>query len=245
VPPGTPSPGTSDNKRVDSETLLTLRPRWSKQGGVRVVGYVRVSTDEQAATGAGMEAQREGIEREARRRAWHVIAIHEDRGASGRSLDGRPGLSAALSAVAGGEADALVVLKLDRLSRSLVDFAGLLERARREKWALVALDLGVDTTTPAGELVANVMGAVAQWERRVIGERTREALAVRRAQGVRLGRPRAIAPDVRARIVEARARGLSFRAIAADLAAAHIPTAHGGRWSGETVRKVVRAELPG
>jgi DNA invertase Pin-like site-specific DNA recombinase len=221
------------------DELLTPWSRRSKQGVVRVVGYARVSTDEQAASGAGMAAQREGIERETRRRGWHLIAIHADRGASGRSLDGRPGLSAALSAVAGGEADALVVLKLDRLSRSLVDFAGLLERARREKWALVAVDLGVDTTSPSGELVANVMASVAQWERRVIGERTREALAVRRAQGVRLGRPRVTPTHVRHRVAEARARGLSYRAIAAELNGLEIPTAHGGRaWHAETVRKL-------
>ena len=109
------------------------------------------------------------------------------------------GLSEALRTIEGGEADALVVAKLDRLSRSLIDFAGLIERSRRRGWAIVVLDLGVDTTTPVGELVANVMAAVAQWERRAIGQRTREALAVRRAQGVRLGRPRAIPPDVRAR----------------------------------------------
>src|SRR4051794_20734736 len=129
---------------------------------MRVVGYARVSTDEQAANGAGLAAQRHAITAEAARRGWDLVAIHED-GASGRSLDGRPGLAAALSAVATGDAEALVVAKLDRLSRSLIDFAGLLERARRDRWAVIALDLGVDTTTPAGELVANVMAAVAQW----------------------------------------------------------------------------------
>ena len=176
---------------------------------MRVVGYSRVSTEEQAATGAGMAAQREGITREADRRGWHLVGIYEDGGVSGRSLDGRPGVSAALSALAAGEADALVVLRLDRLSRSLIDFAGLLERARREGWAVIALDLGVDTTTPAGELVANVMGAVAQWERRVTGERTRAALAVRRSEGVRLGRPPSIPPDVRERMRTARTSGMT------------------------------------
>jgi DNA invertase Pin-like site-specific DNA recombinase len=206
---------------------------------MRIVGYVRVSTDEQTASGAGMAAQRDAIAREAERRGWDVVAIHEDGGASGRSLDGRPGLSAALSAVAAGEADVVVVAKLDRLSRSLIDFAGLLERARREGWAVVALDLGVDTTTPAGELVANVMAAVAQWERRVIGERTKAALAVRRAEGVRLGRPPSIPDSIRAHILGERARGLTFRAIAAHLNEDGVPPARNGRrWHPETVRKV-------
>jgi DNA invertase Pin-like site-specific DNA recombinase len=206
---------------------------------VRVVGYARVSTDEQTASGAGMAAQRDAIIREAERRGWHLLATHEDGGASGRSLNGRPGLSAALSAVAAGDADALVVAKLDRLSRSLVDAAGLLERARREGWALVALDLGVDTTTPAGELVANVMASVAQWERRAIGERTKAALEVRRAEGVRLGRPPSIPDPVRARILHERAQGSTLRTIATGLNADAVPTVHGGaRWHAETVRKV-------
>ena len=204
------------------------------------MGYGRVSTDEQAATGAGMAAQRDGITREAERRGWELVGIYEDGGASGRSLDGRPGLSAALGALAAGEADALVVLRLDRLSRSLIDFAGLLERARREGWAVIALDLGVDTTTPAGELVANVMGAVAQWERRVTGERTRAALAVRRSEGVRLGRPPSIPPDVRERMRIARTSGMTLRAIAAELNQDAVPTGQGGRqWHPESVRRAI------
>jgi DNA invertase Pin-like site-specific DNA recombinase len=135
------------------------------------------------------------------------------------------------------------VAKLDRLSRSLIDFAGLLERARREGWAVIALDLGVDTTTPAGELVANVMAAVAQWERRAIGERTRAALAVRRREGVRLGRPPSVSPEIRARVVAERAAGRTFRRIARGLNDDAVPTAHGGeRWHGETIRRVVQQE---
>lgn len=207
-----------------------------------MVGYARVSTDEQAANGAGMAAQHEEIAREAARRGWRVIAIHDDGGASGRTLDGRPGLAAALRAVATGEADALVVLKLDRLSRSLIDFARLLERARREGWAVIAFDLGVDTTTPAGELVANVMASVAQWERRVIGERTRSALAVRRDQGVRLGRPPSVPDAVRRRIISARAEGRTLRSIADELNTERVPTGQGARrWHPETVRAIALA----
>src|SRR3546814_10157738 len=70
------------------------------------------------------------------------------------------------------DVDGLVVSKFDRLSRSVVDFAGVLELARTRKWALVAIHLGVDTSTPTGELLANVMMSVSQWERKVIGART-------------------------------------------------------------------------
>jgi DNA invertase Pin-like site-specific DNA recombinase len=72
-------------------------------------------------------------------------------------MAGRPGLEAALEAIERGEADTLVVAKLDRLSRSLLDFAGIMDRSRRKGWSLVALDLALDTTTPSGELMANTL----------------------------------------------------------------------------------------
>jgi DNA invertase Pin-like site-specific DNA recombinase len=181
---------------------------------VRAVGYLRVSTIEQAESRAGLDAQRAAIERETARRGWELVEVLEDAGLSGRSLTGRLGLSDALRRLAEREADVLVVAKLDRLSRSIFDFSGLIERSRRERWGIVALDLGVDTTSAAGELVANVMAAVSQWERRAIGERTKEALAAKRAQGVRLGRPPAIGEHVRAHVRRRRRAGLSLRAIA-------------------------------
>lgn len=99
--------------------------------------------------------------------------------------------TAANELLAGGEAQALVVAKLDRLSRSLLDFAALMERAEAEGWAVITLDLGVDTSTPAGEMLVSVLASFAQYERRLIGQRTREGLAQKRAQGVQLGRPAA------------------------------------------------------
>ena len=135
-----------------------------------VVGYVRVSTDEQADSGLGLAAQRATVTAEAERRGWTLVAVHED-ALSGKSLD-RPGLAAALAAVESSEAGGIVVAKLDRLSRSLKDFALLMERAQKRGWNLVACDLGIDLSIPAGEFMANVMGSAAQWERRIIGLRT-------------------------------------------------------------------------
>jgi DNA invertase Pin-like site-specific DNA recombinase len=209
---------------------------------MRVVGYVRVSTDEQADSGAGMEAQRAAIEAEAARRGWQLVETFEDAGASGKSLAGRPGLTAALAAVEQGDADGLVVAKLDRLSRSLLDFAGLMARAHRKAWSLVALDLGVDTTTPQGEMMASVMATFAQFERRLIGQRTRDALAVKRSQGVQLGRPRTLPDKVRRRIVREHEKGAGLTAIANRLNADGIATAQGGkRWYPSTVRAVLHA----
>ena len=143
-----------------------------------MIGYLRVSTEEQANSGLGLEAQRETIQRYADAQGWDVV-WHEDAGLSAKSLD-RPQLQAALDRLDASpkrrDVDGIVVAKLDRLSRSVVDFAGVLELARARRWALVAIDLGVDTSTPTGELVANVMMSVAQRERRVIGERTSAAM---------------------------------------------------------------------
>jgi DNA invertase Pin-like site-specific DNA recombinase len=150
--------------------------------------YARVSTSEQADSRAGLEAQREAIEREARRRGWTLVETIEDAGYSAKDLP-RPGIQRALQVLERGDAKALVVAKLDRLSRSMIDFTGLMNRASRENWALVALDMAVDTTTPAGEAMANVLATFAQFERRLVGQRTREALAQKKAQGVRLRTP--------------------------------------------------------
>jgi DNA invertase Pin-like site-specific DNA recombinase len=161
----------------------------------KVVGYARVSTDSQGANGSSLEAQRLAIEQACEARGWVLVQIEEDV-LSGRNMK-RPGLQRALDACASGEVAGVVVAKLDRLSRSLIDFAGLLERARREGWNVVALDLGVDLSTPSGELVAAVMASVAQWERRVISERTKTALAVVKAKGEKkIGRKPSIAPDL-------------------------------------------------
>ena len=207
----------------------------------QVIGYVRVSTDEQADSGAGLIAQREAIAREVERRGWRLLAVYEDAGASGKSVAGRPGLAQALTIVESGSAGALVVAKLDRLSRSLMDFASLMERSRRKGWALVALDLGVDTTSPAGEMMASVVATFAQYERRLIGQRTRDALAVKRSQGVVLGRRRVVTDSTVRLAGRLRSKGLTLHAVANELTARGVPTGQGGeRWYPSTVQMLLR-----
>jgi DNA invertase Pin-like site-specific DNA recombinase len=106
-------------------------------------------------------------------------------------------------------------------------------------WAVVALDIGVDTTTPNGELIANVMATFAQFERRLIGQRTKDALAVKRQEGVQLGRPRVLGVRTLRRIDRLRSKGFSYREIADALNASGTATAHGGKqWYPATVRKI-------
>ena len=207
--------------------------------GDPVVGYVRVSTEEQADLGVGLEAQRQAITSQCLGRGWRLLAIHEDV-ASGKAFTKRPGLEAALAAVRAGNARALVVAKLDRLSRSVIDAAQTIELARREGWNLVALDLGVDFSTAAGTAMAQMTAVFAELERRLIGERTRAALAVKKAQGIRLGRPPVLEEQLRGRIRQERTRGLTLRAIAERLNAEGVATGHGGqRWHPSTVRYVL------
>lgn len=199
---------------------------------MKVIGYLRVSTIGQE---YGIQAQRQAIERQAQDRGWEVEWI-EDAGRSGKDID-RPGITRALDLLKQGSAEALVVSKLDRLSRSLADFARLLETANKQGWGVVAIDLGIDTTTPTGELVANIMAAVSRWERQMIGLRTREGLAVAKANGVRIGRPSRVAPDVIERIVRERRAGSTLAAIAERLNEDGTPTAGGGRWHPATLRR--------
>lgn len=205
---------------------------------MRVLGYVRVSTSEQASSGAGLAAQRAAIVSEAQRGGWTLIDTIEDAGYSARDLK-RPGIRLALDLLSARQADALVVAKLDRLSRSMLDFAGIMAQAQKQAWGMVALDVNVDTTTASGEMMANVMAAFAQFERRLISQRTRDALAQRKAEGVRLGRAREIAPELEHRIRALKADRLTLRAIAAQLDAEGVATPSGRPWQPSTLHRVL------
>ena len=204
-----------------------------------MIGYLRVSTEEQATSGLGMEAQRESIQRYAFAQGWDVI-WYVDLGLSAKSLD-RPQLQAALARlhvspkrrdVAG-----IVVAKLDRLSRSVHDFSGILKLSAARKWAVVAIDLGVDTSTPTGKLVANVMMSVAEWEREVIGERTSAAMQAAKRQGRHMGRVSALAPSTGDRLLTLRATH-TLAGTAAQLKVEGLTTASGAPWSANAVAKV-------
>jgi DNA invertase Pin-like site-specific DNA recombinase len=199
-------------------------------------------------------AQRRAIEAEGGRRGWDLVEVISDEGASGKDLD-RAGLLRALGLIAEGKADGLVAAKLDRLSRSVVDFGTLLEWFEAQRAVLVALDLQIDTSTPGGKLVANVFAAVAEWERGVIGERTRLALGALRADGRAVSGP-SVADDVALaeRVRGLRAAGMSRQAVCDVLNTEGVPTARGGfLWRPSSLqavegyrrpRKRRRADLP-
>lgn len=202
------------------------------------LAYVRVSTAEQVETGASLDAQRATLVAEADKRGW-VVEVVADEGKSAKSLN-RPGLQSALARLDAGQADYLMAIRLDRVSRSVSDFAGLLDRATKKGWGLKLLSPNLDTSDPAGRFTANVLASAAQYERELIGARTREGMAQRVAEGVRMGRPRTMATAVVDRIRAARMQGQSLRRIADALNADEVPTAQGGaRWHASTVKAVL------
>lgn len=205
---------------------------------MRVIGYLRVSTDEQARSGLGLEAQRVTLQAFAKA-AGHDIEWVADEGESGKNGN-RPGLRMALGMLRKGEADALAVAKLDRLSRSVHDFSGMLRTAQAEKWRIVALDMGIDTSNMTGRLVAHILMAVSEWEREAIGQRTSDAIQVRLARGEEWGRRSLMESTTEAMIREMRDDGLSGHAIARILNEQAVPTARGGTWYPSTVVRVLK-----
>ena len=199
---------------------------------MRVVGYTRLSVERD---GYGLDVQEQAI-REACQ-GDELVELFRDDGFSGRNTD-RPGLRAALDTIERGEAEALMVAKLDRLTRSIVDFGELLEWAESHGARLIVLDMNLDTSTPMGEAMANMAVVFAQFERRMIGQRTKEALAQARARGRRISRPSvADHPELRDRILAMREGGMTLQQIADALNDEGIPTLRGGKlWRPSSVQ---------
>jgi len=138
-----------------------------------------------------------------------------------------------------GEADALVVAKLDRATRSVGDLCHLLDLSDRQGWDFVALDLGIDTSTPMGRAMAQMAGVFSELERKMIGQRTSDAMQALKANGRRLGRPVEQTYETRQRIASEHAEGRSLRSIAEGLNLDKVATARGGSWHASTIRRVL------
>lgn len=206
----------------------------------RAITYRRVSTEEQADSGLGLDAQATSIARTIDARGWTVAAELADAGVSGSiAPTARPALAEALRKLAAGEAEALVVAKLDRATRSVADLCHLLDLSDRQGWDFIALDLGIDTSTPMGRAMAQMAGVFSELERKMIGQRTSDAMQALKANGRRLGRPVEQAHEARQRIAAEHVDGRSLRAIAEGLNTDEVPTARGGKWHASTIRRVL------
>jgi len=208
---------------------------------MRAITYARVSTGRQAESGLSIEDQADRMRSELDRRGWSLVAEQVDAGRSGRTGTTRPALSAALEALTAGEADALVVATLDRLARSTIHLALIVDRAKAEGWSLVILEPNLDTSEPEGEFTATILGAVAQYESALIAKRARMTHRRRRLAGKRPGQAPILPEQIRREVADRRAAGETLAAIAADLNTRAVPTARGGRWHPSTVAHVTRS----
>jgi site-specific DNA recombinase len=136
---------------------------------MRLIGYVRVSTDEQAIVGCSLNAQKDRIQQYATL-YMHEITYIEDAGYSAKSLD-RPGIQKAFKMMHTKEADGILVLKLDRLTRSVRDLTTIIEITNKNHLALISISEQIDTSTAAGRMFLMILGTIAQWERETTGER--------------------------------------------------------------------------
>jgi len=217
---------------------------------MKAIGYVRVSTDKQ---GISLEAQAEKIRAMALVQGTELIDTIVD-SESAKSLN-RPGMAKLLAAVDKGKVQAIIVAKLDRLTRSVKDLCELLERFERRGVALVSVAESLDTGSAAGRLVLNIMAAVSQWEREAIGERTRDALRHKRTNGERVGNiqfgyrlcadRRHVEPDpgeqaVLTEIQNLRQSGQTLRGIAATLNHRALRTRRGSAWRLEHVARILK-----
>jgi DNA invertase Pin-like site-specific DNA recombinase len=211
-------------------------------GILSALAYARVSTAEQRENGASLEAQETAIRAEAERRSWQLVDSVREVG-SGKSADARLRLQETLSRLDAGDADILIVSRLDRLTRSLLDFAGIVKRAEKHGWTLVAIEQGFDLSKAEGKLLAGILATFAEFERDLISARTKDALAVKKSNGVHCGRRSTLPKWVRERIHRERAAGNTLQEIARSLNLDEVPTGQGGRkWHPSTVRVIATGE---
>lgn len=143
---------------------------------MKLIGYTRVSIEEQAESVLRLESQRAKIEAYASLYGHEIVTVICDDGYSAKTLE-RPGIQKALESISRGEADGILTFKIDRLTQSAADMGGLIDKyfGGRSGKTLVSVSEQIDTTTPAGRLVLNVLASVAQWEQEVTAEKTKAA----------------------------------------------------------------------
>ena len=221
----------------------------------RTVAYLRVSTDKQADRGVSLDAQRAKVAAYAELYDLELVEVVVDAGESAKTL-ARPGLTRALGMLRKGEAEALLVVKLDRLTRSVRDLGELVEKHFAPgKAALLSVGEQIDTRSAAGRLVLNVLASVSQWEREAIGERTAAAMQHKAACGEFTGgeapfgwravEGRLVTVEAeQATIVEARrlrAAGVSLRTVARELDRAGMRSRAGRPFVAVQVRRMLTA----
>ena len=203
-------------------------------GGMKAIGYVRVSTAHQGDSRGGLDAQIASIKAEAARRGYELEVVEEIESGTKRR---RPGMDYVRQQLNTGKAAVLICHRLDRLMRGVRDTLDLHADSTRYGWQLVCCDGDIDTTTPSGMLHFTMKAAFAEYECKLISVRTKEALAAKRAQGVKLGRPATLDEAVIELVRSHRLKGATLRRIAELLQEQQILTATGNtQWHACTVK---------
>jgi len=221
---------------------------------MRAIGYVRVSTEEQAVTGVSLDAQEEKIRAYCIAKEWDLNRVIRDEGYSAKDLN-RPGIQEIISGCKRKDFDVVVILKLDRLTRSVKDLGYLVEDVfQKNDIAFSSLQDNFDTATANGRMVMNILATLAQWERDIISEGTKDAMQFMRKDLKLVGAvpfgyncnngklsPNPEEAVVVQKMVALRKRGRSYQKIAAHLNAKEIPSKNGGKWHPKTVMGVLKA----
>jgi DNA invertase Pin-like site-specific DNA recombinase len=205
--------------------------------------YARVSTQLQVSDGVSLDVQERQLQQAAELAGFTEFELVREEGRSGKSISGRPALTSALKRLDAGDAKALFVTRIDRLARSTQDFLSVVDRANKNGWRLVMLDLNLDTSSYQGRFVVTIMSALAEMERGIIASRQKDVHEDRRKRGVVWGvdmGPKNKTPEeVRQRIISERASGASLRKIADGLNRDAISSQNGGLWYPTTVKNLL------
>lgn len=204
--------------------------------------YARVSTQLQVNDGVSLDVQERQLQQAAELAGYTKFEIVREEGRSGKSITGRPALTAALKRLDSGDASALFVTRIDRLARSTKDFLSIIDRANANGWRLVMLDLNLDTASYQGRFVVTIMSALAEMERGIIAERQKDVHKDRRARGIKwgvdMGPKNKTSDEVKSKIRSYKSSGLSFHEIARRLNNDGVPTQNGGKWYATTVKNI-------
>jgi len=219
---------------------------------MKAIGYIRVSTEEQAATGISMDAQRAKIEAYALTKDLPLVGIIEDAGKSAKDLR-RPGVQKVLDMARRKDVDAVIIVKLDRMFRSTVDALNTAKDFDRRGVALHSISESLDTQSAMGKFFFTLTAALAEMERGLVGERTRAALARKKERREVYGEvPYGFAvidgalvsdqeeQDILRRIRHLRAGGMSYQKVADTLNSMGVSAKKGGQWDRVRVFKIMQ-----
>jgi site-specific DNA recombinase len=220
---------------------------------MQAIGYIRVSTEEQATGGSSLPAQRERIELWCKLQQHELAHVYVDAGLSGKRADNRPGLQSALADVCK-RRGALIVYSLSRMARSKPDAYRILERLSKAGGNLVSLTENLDTTTAGGKLIFGIFSVIAQFESEQIGERVKGTMSYLRTQRRRISRhvpfgfdcadsrtlvPNPVEQAAIATIRQLRAQGASLREIAAELTVRGMASKSGRPWTAKVLKTIL------